>query len=258
MAHNQKAASNSGDVCPVCGGTGIEQYEEIVEGYSAPLKYGRECPRCRGKNRQEDRTGVPPQFYEADLQKFPFDSYKVNLDKLQQVVRSFVDNYGKWKEAGKGLYLWSKTPGSGKTFLSCCVAKSAMMKNNLKMRFITTPDYLAKVGDSYKRQQGSLDESQIYRDCALLVLDDLGTQKNGDWQEQELFRLINERLNTGCITIFTANMAPEELKIDNRTIDRIRKSSIVLQMPEESIRLKKAQEEQERFLENIFQGGWKT
>ena len=49
MAHNQKAASNSGDVCPVCGGTGIEQYEEIVEGYSAPLKYGRECPRCRGK-----------------------------------------------------------------------------------------------------------------------------------------------------------------------------------------------------------------
>lgn len=182
----------------------------------------------------------------------------MNLDKLQQVVRSFVDNYGKWKEAGKGLYLWSKTPGSGKTFLSCCVAKSAMMKNNLKMRFITTPDYLAKVGDSYKRQQGSLDESQIYRDCALLVLDDLGTQKNGDWQEQELFRLINERLNTGCITIFTANMAPEELKIDNRTIDRIRKSSIVLQMPEESIRLKKAQEEQERFLENIFQGGWKT
>ena len=86
----------------------------------------------------------------------------------------------------------------------------------------------------------------------MLVLDDIGTQKTGDWQQQELFRLINERSNAGKLIIFTSNMLPEKLNVDSRTIDRIRKMSIVLQMPEESIRLKKAQAEQNEFLKRIF------
>ena len=86
----------------------------------------------------------------------------------------------------------------------------------------------------------------------MLVLDDIGTQKTGDWQQQELFRLINERSNAGKLIIFTSNMLPEKLNVDSRTIDRIRKMSIVLQMPEESIRLKKAQAEQNEFLRRIF------
>lgn len=86
----------------------------------------------------------------------------------------------------------------------------------------------------------------------MLVLDDIGTQKTGDWQQQELFRLINERLNAGKLIIFTSNMPPEKLNVDSRTVDRIQKMSIVLQMPEESIRLKKAQAEQNEFLRRIF------
>ncbi len=86
----------------------------------------------------------------------------------------------------------------------------------------------------------------------MLVLDDIGTQKTGDWQQQELFRLINERSNAGKLIIFTSNMPPEKLNVDSRTVDRIQKMSIVLQMPEESIRLKKAQAEQNEFLRRIF------
>ena len=63
----------------------------------------------------------------------------------------------------------------------------------------------------------------------MLVLDDIGTQKTGDWQQQELFRLINERLNAGKLIIFTSNMPPEKLNVDSRTVDRIQKMSIVLQ-----------------------------
>ena len=86
----------------------------------------------------------------------------------------------------------------------------------------------------------------------MLVLDDIGTQKTGDWQQQELFRLINERSNAGKLINFTSNMPPEKLNVDSRTVDRIQKMSIVLQMPEESIRLKKAQAEQNEFLRRIF------
>lgn len=249
---NQDQASGSGDKCPVCNGTGWELYEKMVDGYDTSLEYTRPCPRCKGKSRVNDEIGIPPQFCDADIHKFDFGTYNQDMDKFKQVIWDFFENYETWEKSGKGLYLWSKTPRTGKTFLSSCISRSLAVKYDLQMRFVTAPDYLAAVGESYKRQEGMEDKSRVFQECALLVLDDLGTQKTGDWQQQELFRLINERSNAGKLIIFTSNMPPEKLNVDSRTIDRIQKMSIVLQMPEESIRLKKARVEQNEFLRRIF------
>jgi len=253
MEHSAEAPSGS-EVCPVCGGTGWELYFRKDEAYGDMLEFARPCTGCREKRRMQDVTGVPPQFREADLGRFRFGMYSRDMGNLRRIAEDFLGNYqNRWEKAGKGLYLWSKTPGSGKTFLACCLGKSVMIKYDLRMRFVTAPDYLAAVGESYKRQQGTSDESAVYRACDLLVFDDIGTQKTGEWQAQEIFRLINERLNSGRIIIFTSNMCPEDLNLDERTIDRIMKKSVVLQMPEESIRRNMAQKEQAGFLKEILQ-----
>lgn len=253
MERSQDAALNS-DVCPVCGGSGWESYNPgEIPGYGIPQDFCRPCTRCRIQRRLQDLTGVPPQFRDADLSKFGFGSYSCDMGNLRKIAEDFLKNYReRWEKAGKGLYLWSKTPGSGKTFLSCCIGKSVMIKYDLRMRFITVPDYLAKVGESYKRQPGECDESAVYRECDLLIFDDIGAQKSGEWQQQEVFRIINERLNAGKIIIFTSNMCPEDLKMDDKTISRIKKKSIVLWMPEESIRDREAKEEQDDFLKDIL------
>ena len=72
--------------------------------------------------------------------KFDFDIYQRDMSKLRDLCTTFLNHFQKWEMAGKGLYLWSKTPGSGKTFLACCLAKSVMMKYDLQMRFVTAPD----------------------------------------------------------------------------------------------------------------------
>lgn len=249
---NQVAAQNSGTECPVCSGSGWEPYLMDVEGYGGPLVFAKQCTKCGGMKHSHDRTGIPPQFCEADLSKFRFDLYNRNMEKLEKLVKNFCDKFREWEKAGKGLYIWSNTPGSGKTFLSCCLGKSIMMRYDLQMRFTTVPDYMAAVGASYKREQGAADESQIYRECDLLLFDDMGSQKSGDWQEQEIFRIVNERLNIGKVTIYTANMPPEKLNVGERTIDRIMKSCVVIQMPEESIRRKQAKAEQEDFLSRML------
>lgn len=251
MNHSQKAVSDSGR-CPVCGGTGYRLVKEQVEGYDVPLEFAHPCTKCQGERRLEDRTGIPPQFHDTTLERFGFDSYGQNMERPKTLVHNYFARYTELAKTGKGLYLWSKTAGSGKTFLACCLARSIEIRYNLQIRFTTIPDYLALVADSYKRQQGTQDESEIYRICPLLVLDDIGAQRSGEWQQQELFRIVNDRLNTGNITFFTANMPPEKLNVDYRTIDRIRKAAVVLQMPKESIRLKKAREEQERFVERML------
>lgn len=127
-----------------------------------------------------------------------------------------------------------------------------MMQNDAQMRFVTEPDYLASVQEGYRRERGLSDPSEVYRTCRLLVLDDLGTQKDGDWMQQEMFRLINTRANNRLVTIYTSNNSTDTLKFNSRTVNRIEKSSIILHMPEESIRKKEAREEQARFAAKIL------
>lgn len=250
---NHQSASGYGD-CPVCHGTRWELYTATVFDYGEPeeLLFARKCTKCSGTRRREDKTGVPEQFHDADFGKFNFDAYSTGSGTIKDLCQSFCKDFHKWEKSGKGIYLWSKTPGSGKTFLASCLAKSIMMMNDLQMRFVTAPDYLSHVGDAYKRERGQEDISEIYRTCRLLVLDDIGAQKDGEWQNQELFRLINSRMEKSAVTIYTSNLPPEKLLISERVKDRIIKMSVVIQMPEESIRRKKAASEQIRFLESVM------
>ncbi len=174
------------------------------------------------------------------------------MSKTKDLCVNMIRNYLEWEKAGKGLYIWSKMPGSGKTFLACCLAKTLMIKYDRQMRFVTATDYFNAVGNSYNRERGMIDESAIFRTCVILVFDDIGAQADKDWQRQEIFRLSDSRMKNGNITIYTSNMNPGSLNVDERTKDRIIKQSIVLQMPEESIRRKKAQEEQNRFLQSVI------
>ncbi len=238
------------ETCPVCGGSGWEMFWQAAELYNGRMTpFMKKCSKCNGKN-DEDSSGIP--FAECDITRFNFKAYSVSIDGIEKIALSLVDNFEKWQNSGKGLYLWSKTPGSGKTYLASCIARSLMIKYGLKVKFITCPDYIAAVGDSYKRERGEQDKSEIFRSCQLLILDDIGTQIGRDWQQQECFRLVNKRLSEGLVTFYTSNLSPENLNLDDRTINRIIKSSITIQLPEESIRLQKTRDEQDKFLKDII------
>lgn len=250
---SQAAPLHSGIECPVCHGTGWQIYNENIARYDDALKMAVRCPKCRGRRRVDDQTGIPPEYCNADLSKFDFGAYESHMEKFQQIINCFFDEFRKWEKAGKGLYLWSNTPGSGKTFLSCCIARSVMIKYDLQMRFITAPDYINAVGEKIKRARGEDDRTKVYRECEILVFDDIGAQSGGEWQRQEIFGLVNSRMEESKITIFTSNVDVNDLNVDSRTKDRITKTSIILRMPEEGLRKKKAEFEQQSFLRTILQ-----
>ena len=232
-----------------------ELYEATVFGYRVDeekMEFARR-PNTLWQN-QMDLTGIPGQFRDAYLDNFDFKLYHAKTEKLEAICQSFVKEFEKWQKLGCGVFIWSQTPGSGKTFLSCCLANSVLVRNSLRVRFITSPDYIATVGESYKRERGAEDRSEIFRNCDLLVLDDVGAQKDGEWQRQELFRLVNQRTDDRKLPIFTSNFPPEKLNLDNRTIDRIITKSAVISLPEEPIRRRKASAEQQVLLNSILNG----
>ena len=240
MRLSQQAAPDSGR-CSTCGGSGW-----VLD----PDDLACPCPICGGTITQ--KTGVPDVFQNRTLKDFDFKVYGKDLRKLEMVIQNFESDFvNKWKINGKGLYLWSKTPGSGKTLLSCCLLNDMVSQHHLQGRFVSCVGYLSILQQAFT-QQSNEDRSQVYRTCDLLVLDDLGVQKDSEWTQQEIFRLVNARLNDGLITLITSNYPPEGLNVGSRSIDRIMKSCIVLQLPEVSIRSKQAKEEQEKFLADIL------
>ena len=117
------------------------------------------------------------------------------------------------------------------------------MKYRRRIKFISSPEYLSRVSEAYKMN------------CDLLVLDDFGSEKRGEWQDQELFRLIDYRMNHGKLLIVTSNLPISELKCDTRISDRLNRLCIPLHFPEESIRAKTAEEENRNFIQSILQNG---
>lgn len=246
------------DDCPKCHGTGWVTYQssdgtEDIYGYPVMIDYAKRCNCMTNVFAQDlqDRTEFPSMYRDCDIHKFDWDCYGVDMKDTKSIAFSFFNNFEKWQEQGKGLYIWSKTPGSGKTFLSACIGKSVMMRTQKVIKYVTPIGYMDRVSESYNNKDIP-DPSKAYRECTLLILDDLGTQMQSDWHSQELFKLIDGRISNGLLTIITSNYDVSSLKLDERLKSRILKSTITLHMPEVSIRNKKAGEERKEFLERML------
>ncbi len=261
-----KPNASPSTVCPTCNGSGWILYQvspqALVDVYGVLAEaqdYAKPCPDCKrtgGKYRDtnvKDLTGVPEAFRFVDISKFKYDVYTSDTSILKRIVKSFVEDYDKWENEGRGLYLWSKEPGSGKTFLASCLGKSIMQAKDKLFKFITAPDYMNVVGESYKREPGVADPSLVYRNCDLLVLDDIGAQMSKEWQQQEMFRLIDERMKNQKVTIYTSNYPLDKLNLDERVKSRISAMSVMIQMPEESVREKQSAAARKDFLSRVLE-----
>ena len=212
------------------------------------------CRRCKGRVIVPDDCGFPAEFSDADMSKFRWQEYGQDMSRAAETADTFWRNYSAWSMEGMGLYIWSKTRGTGKTFLACCLGRSVREKYHVTVKFITSVDYLADVTESYREENRGRDSSQIYRECELLILDDLGaesrSQKN-NWTDKEFFRLLGGRYSQGKATIITSNVPLTELNVDERVSSRINAKSIILKLPDVSIRQRQAENKKRAFLNRL-------
>ena len=257
------AIKNQTYKCPVCCDTGwIIRQMSAAEAYGPAMAdwpdvdVAAPCPHCGGKPALHSDCGFPKEFSEADISRFQWAEYGVDTQRIQQIASTFWQNYSAWSMEGMGLYIWSKTRGSGKTFLACCLGQSIREKYHVSVKFTTSVDYLAAVTESYREENRGKDESQSYRECELLILDDLGaenrSQKN-NWTDKEFFRLLGGRFSQGKVTVITSNVPLSDLNIDDRISSRINAKNIIIKLPEVSIRQRKADNKKREFVDRLLQ-----
>lgn len=241
--------------CPVhkCDGTGIILIEYPPYGYEKDYGYthtvAHHC-ECSGKASSEyrrSRSLLPKEFINKQGKDFNWNLYGCDTDYPKSIVNDFIMNFYDFEKKGFGLYIYSKTKGSGKTMLSCCIANELMERVDMPVKFVTILDFMDIVKKNYKNDDFNEDIKALYK-ARLLILDDLGVEIKKEHTDMKLYQLINERCNNQLSTIITSNLKLDELKLDERTVDRIEKMGMVVELPNVPIRRYKAEEEKKKFL----------
>ncbi|MEG0774045.1 ATP-binding protein [Clostridium sp.] len=195
----------------------MKKSELLVEhGYSMDyleLKYN--CPKCKdtgfiGREKCICYKKKLVQIYYAntDLSKllsknnfdnFTFDYYaninsgperyspKENIEIIVSKAWNFIKNFN---ESDENLLFYGNS-GTGKTFLSHCIAKELLDKGHFVV-YKTSEDLIKCLKDI--KFNGNLELEDYLINCDLLIIDDLGTEMSSDFSKTELFNLLNSKL----------------------------------------------------------------
>lgn len=235
-------SDSAANECKLCHGTGMEMYVE--DG----IEYAREC-RCGILQRQimENRktfADIPESFSDIRLNTFQSDIYKTaNGRKLAEIaikcIKHWLNDFESVHERGIGLYLYSRTKGSGKTRMATSIANELIYEKNIQVKFTTSMQILNEIKASWDRQNGDNENKLLDFLCTtdVLIIDDFGTENSEKpWVNERFYHIINQRYVHKKITIFTSNDSLDALRYDDRITNRIKERSFTIPFPEESIR----------------------
>ncbi len=131
-----------------------------------------------------------------------------------------------------GFVHMEQDKGSGKTFLACCLGDPFRRNSERQLNLYGSRVSAGGKGKFQTRAGGAEIGFSVYMNCDLLVLDDLGSEKQSEWADQELFRLIDHRANDGKPVIITSNVPMEALKMRCRISSRLGDMCVSVAMPE--------------------------
>ena len=178
---------------------------------------------------------IPKRFSDKGFSNFEVnDKNKEYHSKVMNYATNFPEHY----KNGDWLVL-SGTYGLGKTHLALAVgrhvlkffAKKNAEKNHgtlytgmSKVLFLSSSEMIQNIRDSY--DSSDLDERTLmnkYKNTELLIIDDLGTEKASEWQQEKLYMVLDHRYRELKPTIITTNLSADELRehISERLYERM-------------------------------------
>lgn len=178
-----------------------------------------------------------------DKEIYSYTFEKAENDKYIEKAKKYCENWEKIYKNNNGLLLWGDV-GTGKTFVAGCIANYL-----LQHRIPVLVTSLSKIindlqGFGIQDKNEYLDSLNKFK---LLVLDDLGAERQSDFALEQVFNVIDNRYKNGQPVIITTNLSLTELKEPKdmkykRIYDRILEMCVPLKFEGESKRPKKSKD----------------
>ncbi|PJI08496.1 DNA replication protein DnaC [Clostridium sp. CT7] len=131
-------------------------------------------------------------------------SPRKNIEKIFSLSLNYIKNFDNLNEN----LLFYGNSGTGKTFLSHCIAKDLLEKGYLVI-YKTSSDLSQDLKKLQFEPDAALED--LILNCDLLIIDDLGTEQISSFSKTCLFNLINKKLLLQKKMLISSNYNLEDL-----------------------------------------------
>lgn len=163
------------------------------------------------------RAGFP----ESAMEEWTFENDDGDNEKVMNAMRRYVENFGELRQAGKGLLLYGEV-GTGKTYAACEVA-NALIDKGYPVLVTNFARLTNLIQAKFEGRQEYIDSLSNF---ALIVIDDLGAERNSEFMKEMIFNIVDARYRAGLPMLVTTNLTIEEIKkpgdtASSRIYDRV-------------------------------------
>lgn len=223
--------------CPDCQDTGYINGQKCHCFRQAEVDYVYKQSNLRRILEVENFQTFRLDYYSPDL--IDPESGVSSLDLAQHALeqsKAFVHDF-----SNAPNLIFSGSTGTGKTFLTNCIAKELLEQGYSVIYFSAFQlfDILAK--NTFHRSLESASDYQNIFGCDLLIIDDLGTEVPNSFTISQFFQCLNVRLQHGRSTIISTNLSLGDIAdiYSERISSRITSSFTLLKLFGEDIRILK-------------------
>lgn len=154
----------------------------------------------------------------------------------EKIIPSVMDYLKNFSAININLLFYGGS-GTGKTFLSHCIAKDLLDKGFLVV-YRTSDDLLQEIKRIKFENDSTLED--LLLNCDLLIIDDLGTEQITDFSSTEMFNLLNKKLLLNKKMLISTNYSLEKLSrtYSERITSRLLGNFTLFKFYGEDIRIK--------------------
>lgn len=164
----------------------------------------REAEMMRERSKRENMARC------FDLHGFSdvtFDNDDGQDAEASEVAHRFVDNFAAIRQAGQGM-IFSGDTGGGKTYMAAMIA-NALLEKGYRVKFTSLSKLNQQMTENYGNNRASI--LRYIETCDLIVLDDLGTERDTSTANENAYQVIDTINRTKCPVIVTTNLSGRDM-----------------------------------------------
>lgn len=173
--------------------------------------------RCRGRligqaSTRRTRSTIPRAYRNVSFDRHPLTGVDPALRRhVETYLRNLEDNMGE----GRGLWFFGDDDDA-KSGLAMLVARKAL-EQGWSVAIYTVPRLLAELRATFESDSPDSYLQLFERLCAvdLLVLTDLGAQRQTEWVLEQMHSLVNERWQDGRALVVTSGVPEKEHDLEH-------------------------------------------
>ena len=163
-------------------------------------------------------------------------SYEAAESALQ-ACKDFVQNFQKTG----GNILFHGDVGTGKTFLSHCIARELLNQGISVVYFSAAELFDLFAQKAFRREEYVSENYRQVFDCDLLIIDDLGTEYTNNFNASQLFNCLNTRYINQKSVVLSTNLDLEDISAtySQRIFSRVFSNYTIIHLFGEDIRVQR-------------------